>query len=1096
MISGESPYSEILDSIDAGGISPTERYDALARCFHDIIDEATAASSINFSGPFAKTDFLLREHNAPEALAEAVHRARRHIRRRMSLADEAKERFFASDLLAVRQLAALLAGRQASATPAKLSDTGTESRPTALRVIVVSKTDDSIVCRTDSDSATTLRLRLSLPQLYLADMVGSGTQLNLLDYAIDNAQAEVRADIIVYEPDFLINTTLVARCFESYGTDARIAIVLRMSPPANSEAIHLGNFASQLLDEAVHGGSRAYNDSVKAYFTNNAVQLAGCGVSPSFHTDARRQQDNIAAALQKHLPAEVGDFDPLNMMVEPVFFSESLGLQGRMDLLQLDYRLILEQKSGKGEWPDGNDGTPRQRLQHYVQLLLYMGIIRYNYKDIFEANGSRLSAFLLYSRYRRPLVSPGFAPSLFIEAIDVRNRIVWYHERIASGDTDFLKNLQPTDLLQRPADRLWERYTLPTLESLLNPRALADDTVSAYYYRMLSFVSLEHTHAKTENKAKAVSGFAALWHNSLSEKLEAGNIFAGLHLKSPGPDRQGRVDNLIMTFADDRNHHMANFRAGDAVIAYSYDPGSEPDARRSMVFRCSISDIGPDSISLALRFPQSGVLPFIRAAGCLWAIEHDFIDSSFNALYQGIQAFTHMPAERCDLLLMRREPRIDTGRRLRLDHGSFNNLALRVKQAQELYLIVGPPGTGKTSYGLMTTLKEELAEDTPGILLLSYTNRAVDEICSKLAEEGIDFLRIGPEGGCASAYRDNLLCKRAAACRNICEVRDLICNTRIVAATVSALNSGIGILGMRAFSLAIIDEASQILEPYLLGILSATYIGKPSIGKIVMIGDHKQLPAVVQQTPAQSSVDNPLLREIGLDNCRNSLFERLLHRYGSTDAVSFMLTRQGRMHAEVADFASKTFYGGRLVPVPLPHQTLPLTPTDDTFGHGRMIFIDVAEIPLPDVSDKVNTREAEVIADIACEVYSREETFDENTLGIIVPYRSQIAAVRHALAAKGIEAFDRITVDTVERYQGSQRKYIVYGFTAKHPRQLKFLTDNTFTDIDGTVVDRKLNVALTRAREYMVLTGNASLLRAEPVFAALIDYIKERGGYI
>jgi hypothetical protein len=69
-----------------------------------------------------------------------------------------------------------------------------------------------------------------------------------------------------------------------------------------------------------------------------------------------------------------------------------------------------------------------------------------------------------------------------------------------------------------------------------------------------------------------------------------------------------------------------------------------------------------------------------------------------------------------------------------------------------------------------------------------------------------------------------------------------------------------------------------------------------------------------------------------------------------------------------------------------------------------------------------------------------------------------------------------MTIDTVERYQGSQRKYIVYGFTVQKYYQLNFLTNNVFEDkIDGSIVDRKLNVAMTRAEEHLVMFGNAEL---------------------
>ena len=79
-----------------------------------------------------------------------------------------------------------------------------------------------------------------------------------------------------------------------------------------------------------------------------------------------------------------------------------------------------------------------------------------------------------------------------------------------------------------------------------------------------------------------------------------------------------------------------------------------------------------------------------------------------------------------------------------------------------------------------------------------------------------------------------------------------------------------------------------------------------------------------------------------------------------------------------------------------------------------------------------------------------------------------------------------ITIDTVERYQGSQRDVVIYGFTIRHRYQLNFLTSNDFEE-DGVVIDPKLNVAMTRARENLVLVGNKKLLSFDPVFRRMIN---------
>jgi superfamily I DNA and/or RNA helicase len=188
------------------------------------------------------------------------------------------------------------------------------------------------------------------------------------------------------------------------------------------------------------------------------------------------------------------------------------------------------------------------------------------------------------------------------------------------------------------------------------------------------------------------------------------------------------------------------------------------------------------------------------------------------------------------------------------------------------------------------------------------------------------------------------------------------------------------------------------------------------------------------------------------------------------------------MHPQIADFPNKSFYDGKLDVVPLPHQ-------QEKSKDARVTFIAV-EKPQHSASDKVNENEAKVIAKVVYDTYvSNKDNFDtQKTVGVIVPYRNQITAVRHAIDSYGVKILHDITIDTVERYQGSQRDTIIYGFTVQYPYQLTFLTANTFTDaITGALIDRKLNVALTRARKNEVIVGNPDVLKHNAIFRQLIE---------
>ena len=88
------------------------------------------------------------------------------------------------------------------------------------------------------------------------------------------------------------------------------------------------------------------------------------------------------------------------------------------------------------------------------------------------------------------------------------------------------------------------------------------------------------------------------------------------------------------------------------------------------------------------------------------------------------------------------------------------------------------------------------------------------------------------------------------------------------------------------------------------------------------------------------------------------------------------------------------------------------------------------------------------------------------------------------------------TIDTVERFQGSQRDVIIYGFTVQYRYQLRFLASATFTDpVSGNLIDRRLNVALTRAKKKEIIVGNPDILSQNAVFRSLIDYCKQHHCY-
>ena len=1089
-------------------------YQELNRVFLKFLDLNTNFVGIRFGGPFPKTDYLLKEHHASKYLQRTVNDARVRLRKWNKLKDSELAENYIYDFKAVCLFISLIYG---VSVPSDLEALFPQDRivkraklkAECIRVIVNDWDDKYIYATADDEGIDDVKVfyggqsnKSAYPEWdwsYLHSILKKDCQLNLVRPREDGDL--LYPELIIWEPDYLVDISAIAACFEDYGTSPLNHLLNKIKPAPNTPHIVLGNLASQFLDEelAESTGEIPYKQSVKKFYKSNALSVLTAELGTDFHINAQAQQINIRKSIKKNiremLQSDGIQFNSSDIMVEPSFFSEMLGIQGRMDFLHINHKVLIEQKSGKGRFPESD--PPKEQKKHYVQLLLYMLLLRYNYHH-------ETHPILFYSKYQKGLLRLAPVPEFIFIAIKVRNEIVAKEYDYTRMGLSILNNLTANSLnINGITGKLWDIFQKPQIEKILAPIHSATPLEQAYYYRFMRFLETEHLMAKIGNQTKENSGFADKWHSSLEDKLLAGNIYCDLELLAPSASENGKIEHVVLGYRELPEHDISNFRKGDIVILYPYTVGAEPDARQSMVFRSTIESITSDKITLNLRSAQANANVFWYHGEKKWAIEHDFFESSYSSLYRGMHAFLSAPKSRRDLLLLQREPQIDRTRGLIADYGNFNELSLKAKQAKDLFLIIGPPGTGKTSYALLNTLEEELLSSQDSVLLLSYTNRAVDEICERLVENNIDFIRIGGKFSCEEKYRPYMLESKVEQCEKAENLNALIKNTRVFVGTTTSFNSNINIFKLKTFGLAIIDEASQILEPHLMGLLSAkTDDNECAIQKMILIGDHKQLPAVVQQKEEESKVEEPALKAIHLDNCRSSLFERLLKQYKNNTNVVYMLTKQGRMHHDIALFPNYTFYQNKLEEVPREHQNI-LLPVSGNNQNGiedilltrRIAFI---AIPSPDKSesDKVNKNEARAIAATVVKIYEiNKDKFEPlQTVGVIVPYRNQIAEVRNRIEEYGVPRLKDITIDTVERYQGSQRDYIVYGFTIQKYHQLSFLTNHVFEE-DDCIIDRKLNVAMTRAREHLIVFGNPNLLANNITFYKLMEFVKSKHGY-
>lgn len=961
------------------------------------------------------------------------------------------------------------------------------------------------VMPTDTIADEPLRVRYNVPQVNeefaeTCELLWQHAQLNLLDVSQDE-DGILTPRFIVLEPDYLLDISSLSECYKDYGHHPLNYQLTKLQPVQNARPILLGNIANLFLDEWIYAnGEPDYMVCMRKAFRNYPIELAACKdlqdpeQEAAFFADCRMHFDHIRQTVQETFNQSGYQLDKTDAVLEPSYICEALGLQGRLDYMQQDMRAFIEMKSGKAdEYSIRNTVTPKENNK--VQMLLYQAVLEYS----MGMDHRKVVPYLLYTRY--PLLYPARSSWAMVRrvinlrnrivadeySIQLRNNIYYTADKIGSITANLLNE-------NKLKGKLWEQYLRPGIDRTAQAIKGLSELERAYFYALYNFITKEQYTSKSGDvNYEGRTGAAALWLSTLEEKRESGEILYDLEIIENHASDEHKACVILKTKPDYLHEDQVttpcrpNFRQGDAVVLYQRNEATD-NVTNKMVFKGNIEDISEEVVKVRLRATQHNVS--VLPMNSLYAIEHDSMDTAFRSMYLGLSSFLFANQERRDLLLGKRLPEFDDTLNGEIDaaEDDFTRIALKAKAARDYFLLIGPPGTGKTSCALRRMVETFYMEPENQILLLAYTNKAVDEICKALKSitPEVDFIRLGNELSCEPQYREHLIENVLSSCNRRSEVNERIDRCRIFVGTVATLSGKQEIFRLKRFDVAIVDEATQILEPQILGLLcNRNERGQNTIGKFILIGDHKQLPAVVLQSSEQTEVYNESLREIGLTNLKDSLFERLYRMAASGHCTSVldMLCRQGRMHPEVAYFSNRNFYAGQLDAVGLPHQ-------QEEWEVARIAFFPSVPEPAA-LSAKVNRDEACIVARLVSDIYiqTKAEFNPLKTLGIITPYRSQIALIKKEIARLGIDVLNEILVDTVERFQGSERDVIIYSFCVNRRYQLKQLSN--IIEEDGMIIDRKLNVALTRARKQMLITGVPSLLNLNPIYSNLLNLMIE-----
>ncbi|MCU0444901.1 MAG: AAA domain-containing protein [Microscillaceae bacterium] len=907
-----------------------------------------------------------------------------------------------------------------------------------------------------------------------------------LERVSDNFFASTRETLLVASPDYLVDATAIANCSVSGIKSPYLYLLNKLRFFEGNEFTFSGNLINTMLDDLLETGEFDYNAVFWRVFREKQSEAVLLDLKAeqveAMYFQLKPQFETLAEVMKNYADQRI--------ITEPSFISGKYGLQGRIDML-VEYEAqqlrkdVIELKSTSYSNPQFQSA----KTEHLLQVACYNLLLDSTFQ---QRQG--VSA-ILYSRdSATPLRDCGKLNFEAQEAMWLRNCMVYIDWQVAQGDAKFYDTF-----IQRLNSVNLPNYKQDELSDFARKWRNASEVDKVYFAEFMGLVVREMLVAKVGGVSgnEPNQGFASLWRNSKTEKLDNFSLLSQLKIQEINPKKSE-----IIFQRPANQEQVTAFREGDIIVIYPAENEEDLTPQQFQLLKGNVVSVNPQQVKI--RIWHKAVDDEFFRQYPFWAIEPSLMENSYQHQMASLADFLGVTREKKDLILGLEKPKFSppapsegggvfsplsfgegSGVRLTPSPSEGAGGRLSVEQveilhqalsAQDYFLLQGPPGTGKTSKMLRTMVDYLYNQTQETIVLLAFTNRATDEICQKIDSVcGGNFIRLGSFGE-ESEFWDKSLRSES----DLVKLKAKLAKNRVFVSTVASFYQHFNLI--KNYDTLIVDEASQLLEPALCGIL-------PKFRRFILIGDEKQLPAVVTQPITYCQTQNTTLNQLGIKDLSISVFERLLlnaQTKGWNDCYA-MLNTQYRTHQDIAGFISQEFYKTLQIGSPNQQKPLDLYNADNEevieklLSSKRVIFIPTER----EENLKFNRQEAEKVVELLQtirRVLQAQGKFTADSVGVITPYRAQIAEIYHRLDD---ELRQLVSIDTVERYQGSERDIILISMAVNHPAQMKNLQA-----FNGTMtVDKKLNVALSRAREQLILLGNPEVLKQGKFYERFLGYL-------